>query len=201
MRQQLLVPAGVRVLLFNRLSRTQSLPTSARLPLPGAAYPIFMPAGERSAHDYCSGRTSVEQESEELQRSLRVHLPFRTPLARTHPPLASADRTRVGVRHAAVLARLRPCGPPAGCHPQEQSYLTCHAGYGQRHSCGTPRRYAPYKVAPITPSRPHAHTPIARMILGPPESPLVKPYEKVTSLMSMETISMSVIGRRSGPRV
>src|SRR5258706_2319807 len=66
MRQQLLVPAGVRVLLFNRLSRTQSLPTSARLPLPGAAYPIFMPAGERSAHDYCSGRTRVEQDSEEL---------------------------------------------------------------------------------------------------------------------------------------
>src|SRR5260221_2754369 len=65
MRQHLLVPAGARVLLFNRLSRTQSLPTSGRLPLPGAAYPIFMPAGERSAHDYCSGRTSVEQDDEE----------------------------------------------------------------------------------------------------------------------------------------
>src|SRR5258708_25921138 len=60
MRQQLLVPAGARVLLFNRLSRTQSLPTSVRLPLPGAAYPIFMPAGERSAHDYCSGKAGVE---------------------------------------------------------------------------------------------------------------------------------------------
>src|SRR5260221_12881624 len=65
MRQHLLVPAGARVLLFNRLSRTQSLPTSVRLPLPGAAYPIFMPAGERSAHDYCSGRIRVEQDDEE----------------------------------------------------------------------------------------------------------------------------------------
>src|SRR5260221_12464195 len=72
MSQQLLVPAGVRVLLFNRLSRTQSLPTSARLPLPGAAYPIFMPAGERSAHDYCSGRARMEQDSEEPTSALET---------------------------------------------------------------------------------------------------------------------------------
>src|SRR5262249_47304199 len=47
-RQQLLVLAGVQVLLFNRLVAPSYAPTSARLPL-RAAYPIFIPAGERSS--------------------------------------------------------------------------------------------------------------------------------------------------------
>src|SRR5262249_54234713 len=37
-----------------------------------AAYPIFLPAGERSVHDDCSGRTRVEQHDEEGWRSLRA---------------------------------------------------------------------------------------------------------------------------------
>src|SRR5260221_8013791 len=112
MRQQLLVPAGAQVLLFNRLSRTQSLPTSVRLPLPGAAYPIFMPAGERSAHDYCSGRTSVEQDDKALRR---LPLPLSTPLASTYLPPGGGAPMRVGLPLAAVLVRLRTCRLPVSC--------------------------------------------------------------------------------------
>src|SRR5262249_49671144 len=85
-----------------------------------------------------SGSTRVELNDEELQRSLRVRIPFSTLLVCTHPPRASTDRARVGVRHAAVLARLRTSALPVACRSGRRLCPFCHAAYGLRHSYVTP---------------------------------------------------------------